>query len=138
MSLMERATAKAVPALLAISAAYSVVAALAYLLHFSAHPLPLWPYAAEASAAVLVPYALLLIAIRIAHDEISRWTTASITVTCALAAAEIYADSFNRREVADMYALTFFALPAVQSMGAVLALAVSAFRRRAKTRGVQT
>src|SRR5262245_33337203 len=116
----------AIPILLAGSAAYAAAAVLAHLLHFAAYPTTLRDTLVSC-IGVVFPYALLWLVHRSA-DQRSRGLAWVSVALAALLGAIAYSDSFRARTVPDMYAITYIAVPVIQSALAIVALVVIGWR----------
>jgi multisubunit Na+/H+ antiporter MnhG subunit len=116
------------------SALYSVVALFSFYLFYS-------PFAGMSqigitiialAAAVLTPYALLLVADLIARDSVTEYSTAIATIATALIGGYIYFFSFNYND--GEYALVYIITPLIQSPFVLAALGVAVWRRHRRNK----
>ncbi|MEN8106753.1 MAG: hypothetical protein ABFS22_01970 [Pseudomonadota bacterium] len=117
------------PVFIAISAGYALAAVFAYLFHYAAHTTSLQQTLLPATTVVL-PYILLLLPYRLAREKWSLWATNASAIAVSILGALAYAESFQQRYEADMYVLTYFAVPALQTLIVIATFVYIMLRRR--------
>jgi len=115
--------------ILFISSVYSLAAVFTYLLHYAAHPVGLQKTVLPA-ISVVMPYLLLIFLYQMASDKRSLLVVNVAVIAVAIIGAIAYAGSFSQRNVADMYVITYFAIPALQTLLTIAVFIYTILRRR--------
>ncbi len=114
---------------LVISSIYALAAVFTYLLHYAEHTVQPQQTVLPAIAVVL-PYLVFMLLYRLASDKWSLLVVNVCVIAIAIIGAVAYAGSFHQRNDADMYVITYFAIPALQTLLAIVVFIFTLFRRR--------